>query len=335
MTVFWAISVGVFAVFLKDTLGPSICGLALTQCINLTGLLQYAVRTAGDTESFMTSVERIVEYGELPPEPNEGTLAPAASEWPTRGAVEVRGLTVAYPSNPGELALHDLCFSIAAGEKVAVVGRTGAGKSTLLATFFRMLAIPAGAITIDGVATTDLELGVLRARMGVIPQAPTLFQGTLRYNLDPFGRHSEAEMLEALRKVQLDELVAARGLDTDVGEAGSSMSVGQKQLLCAARALLGSPRILFMDEATANVDEATDAAIQRVIREECRNVTVITIAHRLQTIMDYDKVLVLARGRLVEAGNPQELAARDVADDANVFAQMCAAMSATASDAAV
>ncbi|CUG85733.1 ABC transporter, putative, partial [Bodo saltans] len=328
MTVVWAISVGLFVVFLKDTLGASTCGLALTQCVNLTGILQYTVRAAGDTESYMTSVERIVEYGNLQEEPNNGTLKPPVEEWPTKGEVVVRGLTVSYPSNPNELALRDLNFTIGGGQKVAVVGRTGAGKSTLLATFFRMVAIPDGSITVDGVATTELELGLLRSRMGVIPQAPTLFQGTLRYNLDPFGRHTEAEMLEALRKVQLDELVAARGLDADVGEAGASMSVGQKQLLCAARALLGSPRILFMDEATANVDEATDAAIQRVIREECRGVTVITIAHRLQTIMDYDQVLVLARGQLIESGNPMELAMRDTSDNANVFAQMYAAMSA-------
>jgi ATP-binding cassette, subfamily C (CFTR/MRP), member 4 len=326
MTVVWAIAVALFVTFMRDTVGPSISGLALSQSLMLTGILQYSVRMAADTESYMTSVERIVEYGALEQEVDAGTLAPSAAEWPTKGAVEVRGLTVAYPSNPGELALQDVSFTIRAGEKVAVVGRTGAGKSTLLATFFRMVAIPAGSIVIDGVATTELELGLLRSRMGVIPQAPTLFQGTLRYNLDPFGRHGEAEMLEALRKVQLDELVAARGLDSDVGEAGASMSVGQKQLLCAARALLANPRILFMDEATANVDEATDAAIQRVIREECRNVTVVTIAHRLQTIMDYDQVLVLARGRLVESGRPLELAARDVHDDANVFAQMCAAM---------
>lgn len=274
----------------------------------------------------MTSVERIVEYGELPTEPNEGTLQPAASEWPTRGAIEVRGLTVCHVSNPTEQVLRDVTFSVAAGEKVAVVGRTGAGKSTLLSTFFRMLPTPAGAITVDGVAITDLELGTLRSRMGVIPQAPTLFHGSLRYNLDPFGRHTDAEMLEALRKVQLQEVVEARGLDAGVGEAGGSLSVGQKQLLCAARALLGNPRILFMDEATANVDEATDAAIQRVIREECHNVTVITIAHRLHTIMDYDKVLVLARGVVVEFGKPTELAARDPSDDANVFAQMVAAI---------
>jgi ABC-type multidrug transport system fused ATPase/permease subunit len=246
----------------------------------------------------------------------------------------VRNLTVAHVSNPTELVLRGISFSVGAGEKIAVVGRTGAGKSTLLNCFLRMLPIPGGSILIDGVSTTDVELSFLRQRLGVIPQAPTLFQGSIRRNLDPFGRFSDAELTEVMIKVRLDGMLDDRGgLDADIGEAGSSMSVGQKQLLCAARALLLKPKILFMDEATANVDAVTDANIQHLIRNECKDVTVVTIAHRLLTVMDYDRVLVLSRGALVESGKPAELAKRDPAVPENVFASMVQA-TATASQEA-
>ena len=249
--------------------------------------------------------------------PEKADLAPAIvcvaclpPQWPAGCDIEVKGLTVSHRSNPTVPVLKNLHFTVKAGQRVAVVGRTGAGKSTLLSAFFRTVDVPADTIRIGGIATTDVDLFALRSRLGIIPQVPTLFHGTVRYNLDPFGSYSDAAMLEALAKVRLLAYIEARqGLDTAVGEGGGNLSVGQRQLLCAARVLLTGASILFMDEATANIDEETDAQIQQIMREEAarRALTIVTIAHRLNTVMDYDLVLVLSHGRLVEVGNPREL----------------------------
>ena len=401
----WSLCAAVLCAALMHSMGgPSVVGLCLSQSVFLAGLFQFAVRMATETEMLMTSVERIDEYGTLPPEPNAGTLVVAGwgsrshkeedggggggggaeetssrgakqpigdlnivakeeemasvanfvssnsgsgaavprpsseaavvnvgclpADWPAGCDIVVKGLTVAHASNPTVAVLKNLHFTIRAGQRVAVVGRTGAGKSTLLSAFFRTLTVPHGSIAIGGVATTDVDVFCLRARLGIIPQVPTLFHGTFRYNLDPFGRYSDAAMLEALQKVTLNEYVAARqGLDTSVGEGGGNLSVGQRQLLCAARVLLTHPSILFMDEATANIDEETDDKIQQIMREEAarRQMTIVTIAHRLNTVMDYDLVIVLSHGRLVEVGNPRALAAAGVAeisDGANADASM-------------
>ena len=244
-----------------------------------------------------------------------------ATNWPAGCDIVVKGLTMAYASNPTHNVLKDLHFTIKAGQRVAVVGRTGAGKSSLLAAFYRTTAIPNGSITIGGVPTTAMDVFALRSRLGIIPQVPTLFHGTIRYNLDPFGNHSDAEMLEALAKVRLLDYVSARqGLDTAVSDNGGNLSVGQRQLLCAARVLLTGASILFMDEATANIDEETDDKIQQIMREEAarRQMTIITIAHRLNTVMDYDLALVMSHGRLVEFGNPRALAAEEETEGGEV-----------------
>ena len=358
VSVFWVLAAAFLAVGMMEDMGPSLVGLCLSQSVQVTGMLQFAIRMAAETENLMTSAERLDEYGSLPAEANAGTLLPGAAavaiappkddaadssaaaadvgaataavpmppsqaaassvpaSWPEGCDIAVRGLTMAYESNPDAPVLRDLHFTIRAGQRVAVVGRTGAGKSSLLAAFYRTTPIPSGSITIGGVATTDMDVFAMRARLGIIPQVPTLFHGTFRYNLDPFGRYSDAAMLEALQKVTLYEYVAARqGLDTSVGEGGANLSVGQKQLLCAARVLLTGASILFMDEATANIDEATDDKIQQIMREEAarRQMTIITIAHRLNTVMDYDLVLVMSHGRLVEYGNPRALVAAGTA----------------------
>ena len=336
----WVGVASVLCIALQDELGPSLVGLCLSQSLSFTGLLQFAVRMAAETENLMTSVERLEEYAQLPGEANEGTIvvgpsaavgtssasvpidSPASAarlaSWPEGCDIAVKGLTMAYASNPTHNVLRDLHFIIKAGQRVAVVGRTGAGKSSLLAAFYRTAPIPSGAISIGGLATTDMDVFAMRARLGIIPQVPTLFNGTFRYNLDPFGRYSDLAMEEALRKVTLFEYVAARqGLDTSVGDGGANLSVGQRQLLCAARVLLTGATILFMDEATANIDEETDDKIQQIMREEAarRQMTIITIAHRLNTVMDYDLVLVMSQGRLVEYGNPRELVAAGTEGD--------------------
>eukprot|EP00743_Colponemidia_sp_Colp-15_P014617 GILK01017365.1.p1 GENE.GILK01017365.1~~GILK01017365.1.p1 ORF type:complete len:747 (-),score=38.45 GILK01017365.1:334-2517(-) len=335
--------VSVLCVALMDTLGASLVGLCLSQAVSLVATLQTSFRMASFAESAMTSAERLSEYGHLEPESEEGQvlgrsldtsktttarstqveeLSPkndtslvreipedALKDWPQNCDITVKGLTIQYVSNP-QPTLIDMHFTIKAGQRIAVVGRTGAGKSSLLAAFYRTVEVPKNSITIGGVCTTQVNVSALRSSFGIIPQVPVLFYGTLRYNLDPFGRYTDADMKAVLIKVKMDGYARQRqGLDTIIGEGGGSLSVGQKQLLCVARVLLTSPVILFMDEATASIDEKTDAKIQEIIRTEAlyRTMTIVTIAHRLNTIMDYDLVLVLSHGRLVEYGNPRSL----------------------------
>ena len=204
--------------------------------------------------------------------------------------------------------LRRVTFSTEPGEKVGVVGRTGAGKSTLVAALFR-LAEPRGSIIIDGVEATKLGLRDLRAKISIIPQDPLVFSGSLRRNLDPFSEHDDAELWTVLQEVHLATAVRdlKGGLATEMREGGSNLSVGQRQLLCLARAVLRKNRILVMDEATANVDPRTDALIQEQIRDKFRECTVLTVAHRLETVMDYDRILVMADGQVAEFGRPYEL----------------------------
>ena len=204
--------------------------------------------------------------------------------------------------------LRHLTFSTEAREKVGIVGRTGAGKSSLVAALFR-LAEPRGSITIDGVEATKLGLKDLRAKISIIPQDPLVFTGSLRRNLDPFSEHDDESLWRVLQEVHLAESIRdlKDGLATEMSEGGSNLSVGQRQLLCLARAVLKRNRILVMDEATANVDPRTDALIQEQIRDKFQECTVLTIAHRLHTIMDSDRILVMADGQVAEFGRPYEL----------------------------
>lgn len=204
-------------------------------------------------------------------------------------------------------ALDGITVSIQATEKVGVVGRTGSGKSSLLMALTRLVAPPlrSGRVLLDGVDITELPLLPYRSSLAVIPQEPTLFEGSIRFNLDPLGAHSEERLWQVLQRVQLAH--AVRSLDDRVLEDGANLSAGQRQLLCIARALLANPRVVIMDEATSAVDAETDALIQRTVRHEFKDATVLTIAHRLNTVLDADKVMVLDRGRLVEFGAPREL----------------------------
>uniref|UniRef100_H3A152 ABC transporter domain-containing protein n=2 Tax=Latimeria chalumnae TaxID=7897 RepID=H3A152_LATCH len=252
----------------------------------------------------MTSVERVTEYSELQSEAPLESDKPPPKDWPNQGVIVFENVNFAY-SGYGPLVLKNLNACIRSKEKVGIMGRTGAGKSSIIATLFR-LAEPEGKIMIDGVLTSELGLHDLRKKISIIPQDPVLFTGTMRKNLDPFSEYHDEELWKALEEVQLKEVVEElpSKLETELAEAGSNFSVGQRQLVCLARAVLRKNRILVIDEATANVDPRTDELIQKTIREKFAQCTVLTIAHRLNTIIDNDKILVLDAGRIIEYDEP-------------------------------
>ncbi|XP_069746450.1 ATP-binding cassette sub-family C member 4 isoform X3 [Narcine bancroftii] len=279
-------------------------GLALTYSVTLMGMFQWGVRQSAEVENLMTSVERVLDYTQLESEASWESYKPPPSDWPNHGTVTFEDVNFAY-SPDCDPVLKDLNLTIRTKEKVGLVGRTGAGKSSLISALFR-LAEPEGKITIDGIVTSDLGLHDLRNSMSIIPQDPVLFTGTMRKNLDPFDEHLDEALWNALEEVQLKEVVEElpNKLMTELAEAGSNFSVGQRQLVCLARAVLRKSKILIIDEATANVDPRTDKLIQNTIREKFELCTVLTIAHRLNTIIDSDRILVLEKGRVAEYGEP-------------------------------
>ncbi|XP_074597589.1 ATP-binding cassette sub-family C member 4-like [Brevipalpus obovatus] len=289
---------------------PGSAGLVLTQILSITTLIQFVVITSVDVESLMTSVERVLEYTELEIEPTTGSDIRPPSDWPEKGAIKFENVTMKYPSAP-KPALSDISIRIDAGEKVGVVGRTGAGKSSLLSCLFRLVE-PEGVIEIDEIDIKSIGLRDLRQKISIIPQEPVLFSGTVRFNLDPFNRSKDSDLWEALENVQLKEKVSKLegSLEHEIREGGDNFSVGERQLICLARALLRNNKILVVDEVTANVDQDTDELIQQTIRTKFANCTVITIAHRLNTIIDFDRILVLNGGKVVEFDEPHILLQR-------------------------
>jgi len=286
-------------------------GLALSYSIEVTGYLKHGVRMIAQVEAEMNSVERVLYYSNsVEPEAAMDTkIDPKPSEWPSKGEIQIQHASMRYRDGP--LVLKDISVAIKGGEKVGVVGRTGSGKSSLMTALFRITEMEpdGGKIVIDGVDISTIGLNSLRLSLSIIPQDPVMFSNTVRYNLDPFEEKSEYELWEALKKVQLAEAIAVMpgGLDEQVAEGGENFSQGQRQLLCIARSLLRKPKILVMDEATASIDNTTDAMIQEMIRENFADATVLTIAHRLNTIMDSDRVLVLDDGNVAEFDSPSAL----------------------------
>uniref|UniRef100_A0A8D8Y1X0 Probable multidrug resistance-associated protein lethal(2)03659 n=3 Tax=Cacopsylla melanoneura TaxID=428564 RepID=A0A8D8Y1X0_9HEMI len=284
-------------------------GLAITQAIGLTGMFQWGMRQSAEFVNQMTSVERVLEYANIEKEPplESAPDKQPPPRWPEHGKIEFNGMSLRYGPQEAPV-LKNLTFTIQPMEKVGIVGRTGAGKSSLIQALFR-LAINEGSIRIDGIETADLGLHDLRSRLSIIPQEPVLFSGSMRKNLDPFDEFPDAVLWNALEEVELKPLVheMAGGLNTKMSEGGTNFSVGQRQLVCLARAIIRNNRVLVMDEATANVDPQTDTFIQQTIREKFAACTVLTIAHRLHTVMDSDKVLVMDAGSLVEFDHPHIL----------------------------
>mmetsp|Transcript_2922 Transcript_2922/g.6525 ORF Transcript_2922/g.6525 Transcript_2922/m.6525 type:complete len:1532 (-) Transcript_2922:147-4742(-) len=291
-------------------------GLALTFSIEVTSYLKFGVQMIARLEADMSSVERILYYTDnIEPEapPDVPDKDPPEGTWPTSGQIEFNSASMRYRDGP--LVLKELSLTVNAGEKIGVCGRTGSGKSSLMIALFRISEIEkdGGSIVIDGVNTGEIGTAALRLNLSIIPQDPVMFSNTVRYNLDPFASASDEELWDVLKKVNMGEAIATlpKGLDEEVAEGGENFSQGQRQLLCIARSLLRHPKILVMDEATASIDNETDAAIQQMIRENFGGATVLTIAHRLNTIMDSDRILVLDDGRIAELDTPENLLSKE------------------------
>ncbi|KAM5135322.1 ATP-binding cassette sub-family C member 3 [Mantella aurantiaca] len=300
-----------FVVIGRENLTPGIVGLSVSYALQVTMSLNWMVRMTSDLETNIVAVERVKEYSETETEaPWRIDDKKPEEDWPSRGEVELSNYSVRY--RPGlDLVLKNLDLKVKGGEKVGIVGRTGAGKSSMTLCLFRILEAAEGIITIDGVNIAEIGLHDLRTMLTIIPQDPVLFSGTLRMNLDPFDKYSDDEIWKALELSNLKKFVSgqAETLDYECSEGGENLSVGQRQLVCLARALLRKTRILVLDEATAAIDLETDDLIQMTIRTQFEDCTVLTIAHRLNTIMDYTRVLVLDKGKIAEFDTPSNLIA--------------------------
>lgn len=282
-----------------------LAGLALSFAISITQSINWSVRMASDLESQMVSVERVKTYSLMPQEAARTTPRDPKNVWPSRGEIQFASVSMRYRSGlPFVLKRMDL--KINPGEKVGIVGRTGAGKSSILVALLRLVEVESGSIYIDDVDISTVGLRLLRSKIAVIPQDPVLFSGTVRSNLDPFSKFSDEEVWSCLHRIRLGEGVFST-LNDKINEGGSNLSVGQRQLICIGRALLSNSMIIVLDEATASVDVETDAVIQRTIRLDFSYATVLTIAHRLNTIMDSDRILVMSDGKAAEFDTPEVL----------------------------
>lgn len=299
--------VAFISVFTSEAQDAGTVGLTLFYAISLLGFFQWIIRQSTEMESMMVSVERVLEYTNLKPEEESKAVIQPAKDWPREGQIEFKNVSLRY-SDDSDYVLKNLSLIVTPKEKIGIVGRTGAGKSSILNAIFRLSKIE-GRVVIDGVDSQTVDLHELRKHISIIPQDPVLFIGTLRKNLDPFDEYEDEAIWNALDQVELKAVFKEYelGLESHVQSGGANLSVGQRQLVCLARALLKQNKILVIDEATANVDLHTDSLIQQTIRRQFKECTVLTIAHRLNTIMDSDRIMVMDKGRLVELDQPSKL----------------------------
>ncbi|KLO13407.1 multidrug resistance-associated ABC transporter [Schizopora paradoxa] len=321
------LGIALFAAGFRNTVNPSKVGVVLSYSLTITQVFSDMVSQYAQNEQNMNAVERILVYVDLPPEGDLKTPNDPPSSWPEQGAVSFKNVKLAYREGL-PLVLKDVSFEVKPGEKVGIVGRTGAGKSSLLQALFRMVEVKGGTIEIDGRNTRAMGLDILRRQLALVPQDSTLFLGTLRDNLDPHSSRTDAEINSALRRAWLlpregsppDPIAEAKfKLDATVTDEGANFSAGEKQLLALARALLKGSRIIVLDEATSSVDVETDSKLQKTIQSEFSSCTLLCIAHRLNTIVYYDRVLVMDAGRVAEFDTPLNL----FDDENSIFRSLC------------
>ncbi|KAG0370512.1 hypothetical protein BGZ54_006027 [Gamsiella multidivaricata] len=305
----------------RYSIASSTAGLILSYLARLSSEMSWMIQCFANVENNMNSAERLLYYSnnleqEPPTEIPESKPSPL---WPTQGEISFRDVSMRY--RPGlPLVLNNISFDIQAGHRVGVVGRTGAGKSSLIQALFLLVGLDSGSVIIDGIKTDTIGTADLRSKIAIIPQDPVLFQGTYRYNLDPLSKYTEQELWQALETSDMRNYIQQQegGLDAVITSQGENLSVGQRQLVCLSRALLAKSKIVVLDEATASVDLATDSLIQKAIRLDLADSTVITIAHRLNTVVDYHRILVMDQGQVAEYDTPHKL----LSDPNSAFSKM-------------
>ena len=325
---------GVLVVTSRFNVSPSISGLVLSYILSIVQMMQFSVRQLSEVENGMNSTERIHYYSTSLEEEAPSKLAPVAQSWPEKGEIAFNKVQMCYREGL-DLVLKGFDMHVKGGERVGIVGRTGAGKSSIMSTLFRLVELSGGSIAIDGVNIATVGLQDLRSRLAIIPQDPTLFKGTIRSNLDPFNEHTDLELWSALRQADLVEENSATDnattgapaasasssrihLDGVVEEEGLNFSLGQRQLMALARALVRGCQIIVCDEATSSVDMETDQKIQRTMATAFKGKTLLCIAHRLKTIIGYDRICVMDKGEIAELGTPVKLW-----EEGGIFRGMC------------
>jgi ATP-binding cassette subfamily C (CFTR/MRP) protein 1 len=307
-------------VFLRTYLSAGLIGLALNYAITALPFFENFVQNWSSIETAMVGPERLAEYASIAPEALRVIPGSTTNAWPATGDIEFIDMFFQYKES-GPFVLKNVNVHVKSGEKIGIVGRTGAGKSSLTMALFRIHEVARGSIKIDGVDISTIGVKTLRSAMAIIPQTPVLFKGTLRHYLDPFDTCRDDQLWMVLRKVRLSSRVAGihGQLDSPVEENGENFSVGERQMLCMSRALLRNARIVVMDEATAAIDHETDQNLQQVIRTEFASSTVLTIAHRLDTVLDSNRIMVFDQGRLVQCDAPASL----VEHGSGIFFELC------------
>ncbi|KAL8872715.1 MAG: hypothetical protein Q9174_001702 [Haloplaca sp. 1 TL-2023] len=316
---------GILVVTSRFDVNPSIAGLVLSYILSIVQMIQFTVRQLAEVENAMNATERLHYYGTQLDEEPPLHLSEVPQEWPQHGQIVFNEVQMRYREGL-PLVLQGLTMSVAGGERVGIVGRTGAGKSSIMSTLFRLVELSGGSISIDGINIATVGLKDLRTRLAIIPQDPTLFRGTIRSNLDPFSEHTDLELWSALRQSDLIDANASLDdkshgrihLDAIVDEEGLNFSLGQRQLMALARALVRNAQIIVCDEATSSVDFETDQKIQKTIATGFKGKTLLCIAHRLKTIINYDRICVMDQGRIAELDTPLRLW-----EAGGIFRSMC------------